>query len=230
MKKLFFISVIYFLCVSQVFGEVSQFVFITPEQTVGVNIISKAITIQSQDSAGTSEAVVETTDLEFKTTSTTGKFVARSGKPASKTMSKNTAKRSFYYMDSTPGTYSITVKTTGRSSKKTSILTQKIVVGSEASITEVTSVPPSSVAPTLTPVPSKPISNPVETNTFVNKKVEVIKIIPVKNSPRNASSTETKEGSGLAAVIYAAPPKTSAFDSFLWLPRKIWGTVKSIFQ
>jgi len=237
MKKLFYISLLYLTIFSTGFAEVNQFVFITGEQVVGVGVISGAITIQSQNSAGVSKVVSETTDLSFQSTSATGKFVAVSGKPTSKTMSKNTAKRSFYYIDNVPGKYTLTVKSTGRTSKKSFSLIQEIVVGNVVAPTEVKSIPTSSVvAPTVSSVPStpvlvKPIIVPVKTEIPVKKKVEVIKQLPVKNLPEITSSTAgITEGVGLAAVIYTAPPKTSTLESFLWLPRKIWSTVKSIFQ
>lgn len=223
MKKFLF----FFLCIFPLaaFGEVGQFVFVTPEQTVEVNVISKAITIQSQDSAGVSESVTETTDLIFDTTSPTGKFVASSGKAASKTMSKNTARRTFYYVDSAPGTHTLTVKTTGRTSKKTFSLQQKIVVGSAVSVSAQVKpvVASSTIAPEVTLV-KPPTSIQV-------KKTEGIKPTPPPKVEERATSTvEVKEGAGLAAVIYTAPPKTSALESFLWLPRKIWSVVKSVFQ
>ncbi len=104
------------------------------------------------------------------------------------------------------------VKTTGRTSRKSFNVSQKIVVGNREVMAEVKSAP----------VVSAPV---------VKKKVEVIKPIPVKKSPERASSTlEIKETVALAAVVYTAPPKTSALESFLWLPRKIWGAVSSIFK
>jgi hypothetical protein len=221
MKKLLTLFLFLFLPASVVFGEVSRFVFVTSPQIVEVNVISKAITIQSQNSGGVSEAVTETTDLVFDTTSRTGKFVASSGKPASKTMSKNTAKRTFYYIDSTPGTYTLTVKTAGRTSKESFSLSQNIVVGTEVKNIP---IPPTStlvpVAP-VTPVLSKPIAVPVKT--------KAAKSLPIKPVEVASSTIETKVESELAAVVYTAPPKTSALESFLWLPRKIWGAVSSIF-
>lgn len=216
MKKFLFTVLIFLLFFSITYAEVSRFVFITPEQSVDVNVVSKAITIQSQNSAGASEAVTETTDLEFKTTSTTGKFVASSGKTASKTMSKNTAKRSFYYVDTTPGSYTLTIQTTGRTSKKSFTISQKIVVGKQAS-----------VAPTSAPIPV-PLKAPINTQS---KKTEEVKSLPLPMSEQTASSTsKVKESSGFATVIYTAPPKASALDSFLWLPNKIWTVIKSVFQ
>ncbi len=225
MKTFYILFITSFLFSSVALADVSQFVFITPEQTVDVDVISKAITVQSQSSTGLSEAVTETTDLLFQTTSMTGKFVAASGKPASKTMSKNTAKRSFYYIDSTAGTYTLTIKTSGRTSKKVFGLSQKIVVGNEGGAAEVPTVVP------VVQVPSKSNSVLVKTEAVVKKKVENIKPLPVKNPVEVASSTiEKKEASGFASVIYTAPPKTSALESFLWLPKKTWSVIKSIFQ
>lgn len=216
MKKLYLLGIFFFFLPSTLFAEVTQFVFISPPLLVQVGSISKVITIQSQNSAGLAEAVTETTDLLFQTTSPTGKFVASSGKPTSKTMSKNTAKRSFYYIDSTPGTYTLSIKTTGRTTKQSFGLSQKVVVGDKSVIgTEVKNIP---VAPKPAAIPGK-------------KDVEGVKPALVKKSVEVASSTkEVKSEAGLAAVIYTATPKTSALESFLWLPRKVWGAIQSVFQ
>lgn len=217
------------------FGEVSQFVFVTSEQTVGLNVMSKAITIQSQNSGGLLEAVTETTDILFESSSPTGKFVGSGGKVASKTMSKNTARRTFYYIDSTPGTYTLTVKTTGRTSKKTFSLQQNIVVRDEVVATEVKSVSvPSAVLASAVPVKAvhvEPVSVPVKTKVPVKKEVKVAQPLLVQNQPTTASSTlETTETTELATIIYTASPRTSALESFFWLPKKIWSAVKSVFR
>ncbi len=232
MKKLFYISLLYLTFFSTGLAQVSQFVFITGEQTVGAGVLSGAITIQSQNSAGVSEAVTETTDLSFQSTSPTGKFVAGSLKPASKTMSKNTAKRTFYYLDSTPGSYMLTVKTIGRSNKKTFTLTQGIIITGGSNINaEVKTTPVPSVATTVIPF-AQTLPLVVKSSPIPRK---VLEKIPAKKQNETASSTvekkeEIKESSDLAAVIYTAPPKVSALESFLWLPRKIWSVVRSVFQ
>jgi len=225
MKKILTLFLFLFVFPSVAFGEVSQFVFVTPLQTVEVGVMSKALTIESRNIGGLPEAVTETTDLIFESSSHTGRFVASSGKTASKTMSKNTARRTFYYIDSTPGTYTLTIKTTGRTSKKTFSLQQKIVVRNAVSVsTEVKPVVvPSTIVPEVTLV--KPPTN------IQTKKTESVRPAPLPKVEERATSTvEVKEEMGLAAVVYTAPPKTSALESFLWLPRKIWSVVKSIFR
>lgn len=222
MKKLLTLFLFLVVPSSVAFGEVSQFVFVTPPQMVEVGVMSEAITIQSQNSGGVSEVVTETTDLVFDTTSQTGKFVAISGKPASKTMSKNTAKRTFYYIDSVPGTYTLTVKTTGRTSEKSFSLRQNIVVG-----TEVKNIP---TPPTPTLVPVAPVAPVLSKPIVVPVKTKATQSLPGKPVEVASSTIENKEESGFAAVIYTAPPKTSALESFLWLPKKIWSAVKGVFQ
>lgn len=117
MKKFFIASLLLFALSSAATAEVSQFVLVTREQTVVPNVLSQVLTVQSQNNTGVSEAVLETTDLIFESTSLSGKFVGAGGKSVSKTMSKNTAHKNFYYIDPTIGTHTLTVTTIGRISK-----------------------------------------------------------------------------------------------------------------
>lgn len=114
-------------------AEVAQFVFTTEPQTIPLGTNSETITVQSQNSDGVSENIIETNDLVFSSTSVTGEFLSTSGNPVTTTMSKNTANKNFLYKDSTPGTYTITVTATGRTSLKTLSASQQITVGSENS-------------------------------------------------------------------------------------------------
>lgn len=129
MKKVFIIAIIYLLCVSHASAEVSQFVFTNESRTVAPGVLSESLTIQSQNSSGTQEAVVETTDLVFQSSSPTGEFLNSAGNPVSTTMSKNTANRTFYYRDSNTGSHTLTVTATGRETQKSFKATQSIVVG-----------------------------------------------------------------------------------------------------
>ncbi len=119
--------------VSAYAAGVEKIVFITDSQTILPNTISLPLTIQAQDSNSSSIQTTETIDLEFLSSSPTGEFLNSAGAPATKTMSKNTANRTFYYRDSTSGTFSITVNAVGRDSLNKWSATQTITVSSSAS-------------------------------------------------------------------------------------------------
>lgn len=129
-KKYLFLVGCILLFAHSVYADISQFVFITPPQSVAVNTISDPLTVQSQNSAGISEAISETYDLLFTSTSATGQFLNSSGNAVSTTMSKNTANRTFYYRDPTAGTFTLAVTATGRTSKNIFTANQSIIVGS----------------------------------------------------------------------------------------------------
>jgi hypothetical protein len=112
------------------FAEVDRFVFTTEPQTIKPNELSGPITIQAQNNASSQENVVETIDMVFTSSSNTGEFLNSSGGVVSKTMSKNTANRTFYYKDSKEGEFLITVTLTGRDSQKSFSASQKIKVSS----------------------------------------------------------------------------------------------------
>lgn len=102
--------------------NIDRIVFITEPQTILPDTISKAFTIQTQNSSGSIEPIDETGDLSVSVTSATGQFNSNSTtwNPATTfTMSKNTGNKNFYYKDSTLGTFTInatlTTRTTGKS-------------------------------------------------------------------------------------------------------------------
>lgn len=136
MKKIIVAMVVYLLCTGSAYAEVSQFVFTNEGRTVAPGVISESLTIQSQNSSGIQESILETADLVFQSSSPTGEFLNSSGNPVSTTMSKNTANRTFYYRDNTTGTYTLTVVATGRDSQKTFRTTQQIIVGGTQTQTE----------------------------------------------------------------------------------------------
>ena len=111
------------------FAATSQFVFTTDPQTILPGEISGDLTIQSQDASGSKANTTETIDLEFSSTSLVGEFLNSSGGPVSMVMAKNTANRTFYYRDSTSGTYTLAVKAVGRESGQSWRVIQQIVVG-----------------------------------------------------------------------------------------------------
>lgn len=114
------------------FAEVSQIGFTTDPQTIKPNTQSEKITIQTQDSSGSSVQTLETLYLSLTSISATGEFSSSetSWKDTdSVTMSKNSANRSFYYKDTTEGTFTITVNVTGKNWGST----QQIIISSDAS-------------------------------------------------------------------------------------------------
>lgn len=114
-------------------GATAKFVFTTDPQTIEPNELSGAITIQSQNESGEKINTTETIDLEFSSTSLTGEFLNSSGNPVSAVMAKNTANRTFYYRDSSPGTYTLNVGATGRESGQSWQVSQQIIVSGAGS-------------------------------------------------------------------------------------------------
>lgn len=112
--------------------NVNGLVFTTEPQTIKPNEISKDITVQTQNSSGTAEKVDETNDTTFMSSSPTGQFLNSSGNPVSTTMSKNTSSRTFYYKDSSEGTFTISISIKGRDTGTTFSKTQQIIVSSNA--------------------------------------------------------------------------------------------------
>ncbi len=116
-------------CVLGDSNNITALVFTTNPQTVAGNTASQAITVQAENSAGTVEKVSETNDVTFTSTSATGQFLNSTGGAVSGTMSTNTSSRTFYYEDSTTGTYTITVTIKGRTSGKQFTASQSVTVG-----------------------------------------------------------------------------------------------------
>lgn len=154
-------------------AEVAKFVFTTEPQTIPTGTNSETITVQSQNSEGVSDNITETNDLVFSSTSATGEFLSTSGNPVTTTMSKNTANKNFLYRDSNPGTYTITVTATGRTSLKTLSASQQITVGSSGS---------SGNVDTATTTEKKGIETPPT----------VIIVYSAHSSPAPLSTTENK--------------------------------------
>ena len=98
-------------------AQVAKIVFTTEPQTVKPTEISGIITIQLQDSAGSSYKATETVDVEFLSSSVSGEFLSPSSENVvTKTISTGSANKNFRYRDSTNGTFTITIKATGRTS------------------------------------------------------------------------------------------------------------------
>src|SRR3989344_3604686 len=130
-KRLFVLTIfISVFAPSAVLAQVAQIVFTTEPQVTKPGELSGPITIQTQDSTGASYKTTETIDLEFGSTSGTGEFLGSTGNAVTKTMSKNTSNRTFYYRDSASGSFTISVKAMGRDSREIWNANQKITVSS----------------------------------------------------------------------------------------------------
>lgn len=119
-------------------NNITGLVFTTTEQVVKPGEISKSVTVQTQNSSGTSEEVSETNDVVFTSTSVTGEFLNSSGNAVSTTMSKNTSSRTFYYKDFALGTFDLTVSIKGRETSKVFSATQKITISNKTETTDTT--------------------------------------------------------------------------------------------
>jgi len=98
-------------------AQVVKIIFTTEPQTIKSGEISGTITVQLQDSAGSSYKAAETMDVEFLSPSISGEFLSPSSEnTVTKTISTGSANKNFRYRDSTNGTFAITVKATGRTS------------------------------------------------------------------------------------------------------------------
>ncbi len=177
MRKLRYILIPLAFLATTAYAEVSQFNFTTEVQTIKPNTDSGAITVQSQDSSGASEPIAETFDLVFTSTSGTGAFLSTSGNPISATMSKNTSNKNFIYRDSAEGSFTITVKATGRTSGKSFTITQPITVSSGA------------VYSTSTPTSTNENQN---SSNSANTQPVVIYVYSAHSSPAPLSETENK--------------------------------------
>jgi hypothetical protein len=119
-------------------GAVSQLVFTSQVVQVGVGVVSDKLTVQAQNSSGTSEQITDTAYLILTSSSPTGEFSssATTWKPVTQlTMSKNTANRNFYYRDQTAGQATITI-TAKDQSWSPAVLTLTIGAGGGSVTTE----------------------------------------------------------------------------------------------
>ena len=115
-KKYFFVTLLVLLP-AVLYAQVAKIVFTTEPQTVKPTEISGTITIQLQDSVGSSYKATETVDVEFQSSSASGEFLSPSSENVvTKTISTGSANKNFRYRDSTNGTFTITIKATGRTS------------------------------------------------------------------------------------------------------------------
>ncbi|OJI08716.1 MAG: hypothetical protein COX02_02465 [Candidatus Vogelbacteria bacterium CG22_combo_CG10-13_8_21_14_all_37_9] len=136
MNKLLFSLVIIFL-IWPVFvsAEISKLVFTTDPQVIKPSTLSDGLTVQTQTADGVEEKTPETIDLTFSSNSSTGEFLNEAGNPVSKTMRKNSANRTFYYRDSSLGSYELLITATGQETKKSFSANQSIVISNDISTT-----------------------------------------------------------------------------------------------
>lgn len=119
MKKIIFVGLIFLIgtnIAQAATVNITQLAFTTPARTVAPNTSSEVLTVQTQKADGSSEQVSEKTTLLFNSTSLTGRLLNSAGNeisPSSFYMSSGTANRSFYYSDSTSGTFTITISAIG---------------------------------------------------------------------------------------------------------------------
>lgn len=108
----------------------TQIVFTTVPQAINQSATSSTITIQTQDGDGNSSSTPETLDVIFNSTSPTGVFLGPGGGLVTTTMSKNTANKNFLYIDSTAGTFTLSISVTGRESGQSWGASQSITINS----------------------------------------------------------------------------------------------------
>lgn len=121
-------------------AQVAKIVFTTEPQTVKPDEISGTITVQLQDSVGSSYKSTETVDVEFTSSSISGEFLSPSSdNPVTKTISTGSANKNFRYRDFANGTFTLTVKATGRTSGEIWNANQAITISDSASTSTITS-------------------------------------------------------------------------------------------
>lgn len=141
-----FFAAIFLLQTPIVFADTSitNLVFTSAEQVVVPSVISKQMTVQTQNSTGGSVTTTETNDATFSSNSPTGEFSSNSTNwvpVTTLTMNKGSANKNFYYKDSSTGNFTITVKIKGRETGNTFEASQSITISSETPTDTSTSTP-----------------------------------------------------------------------------------------
>jgi len=146
-------------------ANITQIGFTTSPRAVATGVVSESLTVQTQNTGGTSEQLDETADLTLNSSSATGEFSSSAttwNPDTTHTMSKNSSNRTFYYKDAVDGTYTITATLVTRTTLKTWSTTQTIVVGS-GGVTGVDQTPSGSVATST--VATSTVSSSVSAST-----------------------------------------------------------------
>ncbi len=157
-------------------SNITNLVFTNSEQTLKPGTLSEELKVQTQNSSGSAESVSETNDVTFTSNSSTGEFLNSSGNAVSKTMSKNTSSRAFYYRDSTTGTYTLTVEIKGRDSGKTFSSSQDIIISNEIPTTG-TSTPTTSTSTPVTATTTVTTSSNVQTLSAHSSTVTITYVV-----------------------------------------------------
>jgi hypothetical protein len=108
---------------------VSKVVITTDIQSIDVDTLSGAITVQTQNAGGTEEKLDSTADVTFVSSSGTGEFLGGTGKVVTKTMNSGSANKTFYYKDSTAGKVTLTITVTPRSGVGEWVVQHVIYIG-----------------------------------------------------------------------------------------------------
>ncbi len=128
MKK-FFIAVLFIITFAlSANAAVSGLTFTTDPIVVVPGTISEGLTVSS------GEAVGEVSDLTLSSSSATGEFLNSSGAEFKPTWNSNWANRTFYYRDSTLGTFQITATLTTRAGQQSWTASQTITVGDNVTV------------------------------------------------------------------------------------------------
>lgn len=128
LPKLLFLTFSFLIFPAVSFAEVSKIVFTTDPQSIKPNTPSSVIKVQFQDSSGVAQSFGETSKMTFESSSATGNFLNESGNSVSTTVNSNWTGRTFYYQDSSQGTFSITIGIEGKDLE----VSQQITVSSGA--------------------------------------------------------------------------------------------------
>jgi len=146
---------------------IASFVFTTDPQTVSQGKLSDVLQIQARDATGSEIKTLETIDLEFSSTSSTGEFLNATANPVSTVMSKGTANRSFYYRDFTSGSHTLKIKAQGRDSGTSWTVSQMITISTPQTSSGGTQTVSSAQAVGAVPASPSPQSPPLSSNAQI---------------------------------------------------------------
>ncbi len=136
------VSLFLIVATSSYASGVERIVFVTEAQAIKPNVVSEPIKVEFQDISHNPQSFGQTSKLVLKSSSPTGTFVSESGNPISATINSNWTSRTFYYKDSSEGTFIISAGVEGTSLEAE----QKISVTSGAVLGASTEVSSGSVS------------------------------------------------------------------------------------
>lgn len=175
--------------------------FVVPSSNIFIPNVRSLVTLESKNSQNEKEAIAETLCLEIRTSSPSGNFYAnRVGKDSFKililTMSKNSARRSFYYEDAVLGFHVLSFKAAlklpqeNRSCSRIPVSEWNVMWRGEWSFSVSNQA---HLEPVKIPEPKKEVVSPMPSP-------KVIKPITQRVSPKN-------DNKNLAAVVEKVPTK-----------------------